>query len=404
MQNTRSPLRRLTRSAAALGLAVPLTVFAVAGPAGAARIVGNGWASLHGSTQASYAGGYGGYSSGPEGYAYSGSPFGGYGSFGSGSGSVGSGSGSGQTTQATDEATSTATAAQSVGLVEITSVLDFGEAESAGTGMILSSDGTVVTNHHVVAGATSITVTDVATGKTYTARVVGADATDDVAVLKLADATGLTPVAVDEEGTGVGASVTAVGDANGDGGTLTAAAGSVKSLDSTITVQDDDGTSSTLAHEIEIAADIIPGDSGGALYNSDGKVVGMNVAASEGSAEVTGYVIPIARVESVANEILTGETSSEITYGYGAFLGVELSSASTAPLVSAVIDDSAAAKAGITAGDTVTSVGGTKVGTATGLKSAVASHQAGSQIAITWTDQSGATHSAEVTLGRAPVA
>ncbi|HET6151584.1 MAG TPA: trypsin-like peptidase domain-containing protein [Marmoricola sp.] len=365
MQNTRSPLRRWTSSAAALGLAVPLTVFAAAGPAGAAHLVDGGWG--------------GGYA----GYGYSAGPW-------------------GQT--ASTETTNLATAAESRGLVEITSVLDFGEAESAGTGMILGSDGIVVTNHHVVADATSIKVTDVSTGTTYAARVIGTDATRDVAVLRLVGASGLTPVTLDPAGTITGASVTAVGDAGGDGGALTAAPGTVSALDARVTVQDDAGGSSTLTGLIEIAADIIPGDSGGALYDADGEVVGMNVAASSGTADVTGYVIPAATVQQVAAEILAGQKSSDLTYGYSAFLGVELSGASTAPLVAGVLESGAADKAGITAADTITSVDGTAVTTIDGLKAAVASSHPGSKLRVTWTDQAGTAYSAEVTLGRAPVA
>jgi S1-C subfamily serine protease len=152
-----------------------------------------------------------------------------------------------------------------------------------------------------------------------------------------------------------------------------------------------------------VDADIIPGDSGGALLESDGDVVGMNVAASSGSADITGYVIPIKRVVRIADAIVAGDsTVGAIRLGYGAFLGVSLSGTGTT--LAAVLDGGAAADAGLGAGDTITSVGGTSVTTYTQLRKAVARYAAGDRVRVTWTDSSGTSHAASVTLGQAPVA
>ena len=237
--------------------------------------------------------GYGDY--GDQGY-------GGYGDLWNGSGTTQQqdATGSSDTTDASDAA--------EVGLVEITSTLTNGTA--AGTGIVLSSDGTIVTNHHVVAGATAIKVTVVSTGQTYTAHYVGADPVKDVAVLKLVGAQGLQTASLDSSGVQSGDDVTAVGDANGDGGSLTAAAGTVTALDQSITVQDEDGTPHQLEGLIEVNADVIPGDSGGALRGSDGKVVGMNVAASSGTSDIRGYVIPLSTVLTAVQAISPATTAA----------------------------------------------------------------------------------------------
>jgi S1-C subfamily serine protease len=307
-----------------------------------------------------------------------------------------------QATTATD--TAVATDAQSSGLVEITSTLEYGEGEAAGTGIILSSDGIVVTNHHVVEGATAITVTDVSTGATYTATVLGYNSAKDIAVLQLQDASGLTPAPLSDTATAIGDEVTAVGDANGDGGTLTASPGTVTQVRTSITVQDETtGTGKRLRHLIEVDADIISGDSGGALLDTAGEVVGMNVAASSGSADVTGYVIPLARVLRVAEKIEAGTETKAITIGYPAFLGVELGQGSGAT-IAGVVADSPAESLGLAAGDTVTSIGGTSVSTATALSTAVAAHEPGDTVTVTWTDSSGTSHSGSATLVEGPVA
>ncbi|MFT4261787.1 MAG: trypsin-like peptidase domain-containing protein, partial [Nocardioides sp.] len=326
--------------------------------------------------------------------------FGQFPQFGQGGGLSG---GSGNAQGATADSTSDATDEQSTGIVEITSTVSGGTA--AGTGMILTSSGLIVTNHHVVEGATSVKVTVVSTGKTYTATYVGGDATADVAVLRLQDASGLETVDLSDDAAAVGDEITSVGDANGDGGSLTASPGTVSALDQDITVQDESGGgSSQLTDLMELDAYIVPGDSGGAVLDSDGEVVGMNVAASSGGSTVIGYAIPIATVESVVDEILDGSTSGDITLGYPGYLGIGLSTTSTEATVAEVADGEAAEKAGIVVGDTITSFNGTAVASADQLHDLVAQTEPGEQAKVTWTTSSGATKSATVTLGTGPIA
>lgn len=306
------------------------------------------------------------------------------------------------TTAATD--TTDATAEQSAGLVLVTTTLDNGTA--AGTGIVLQSDGVIVTNHHVVEGATSIEVTVAETGETYTATYVGGDATRDIAVLQLDGASGLTTVDTDVSGVEAGDAVTSVGDANGDGGTLTAATGTVTDPRTSITVSDEeDGTSSRLRRLIEIDADIVPGDSGGALLDADGDVVGMNVAASSGAADITGYVIPVARVLRIADAILTGTATGDVELGYDAYLGVGLAAAgASTPTLAGVVVGGPAEAAGLVAGDTVTGLDGTAVTTSAQLRRLIASYDVGDSVTVAWTDAAGTEQSATVELAAAPVA
>lgn len=309
-----------------------------------------------------------------------------------------SGSGSGNSTSATS-----ATEKQEKGLVYIDTSVDYGEAEAAGTGMILTSDGTILTNHHVIEGATTIKVQVITTGKTYNAKVIGYDSTHDVAVLKLVGASGLDTVKLSSTAAKTGDKITAVGNANGDGGDASAATGTVTATGQSISVTNDDNTQSKLSNLIQLDADVISGDSGGAVYNSSGKVVGMTTAASSGSAEVTGYAIPISQAKSIANQILNGESSTDVTIGGTAFLGVQLSSQSTTTEVAGTVSNSPAAKAGITEGSTVTAINGTKVSTASGLTKTIQSYQPGDTVTVSWTDSSGASHSSRITLTTGPV-
>jgi len=361
---------KLTRSVVAAALVLPLAVTAVAGPASAGAVLADRYG---------YAPDYGhGNGHGYPGYAQQPTP------------------------AYTSLDTTGASAEQSTGLVEITTTLEYGEGEAAGTGLVIGSAGLVVTNHHVVAGATAIEVTDVTTGKQYHAEVLGYDAARDVAVLQLQNASGLDTVTTDPGGASLGAAVTAVGDAGGDGGSLTAAPGRVTDLHHPITVRDDlTGADVHLRNLIEVSSDVVPGDSGGALLDAGGEVVGMNVAPSSGSSDVTGYVIPIGRVLRVADAVLAGDRSSSVVIGGTPFLGVQLSGSSAT--IAGVLDGSPAAGLGLAAGDTITGVDGTSVGTADQLREVVAAHEPGGTVSVTWTDRAGASHSGEATLAAGPV-
>ena len=187
---------------------------------------------------------------------------------------------------------------------------------------MLSKDGLILTNNHVIADSTKIAVTVATTGKTYEASVVGSDSAHDVAVLRLKDATDLTPAAVDDETVQVGDDITAVGNSEG-GGQLQAADGTVTDLGASVTTTAQ-GTedSETLDGMIQVQADIVSGDSGGALLDDEGEVVGMNTAASSGTPVVTGYAIPIDSALTTAESIIAGQQTSTNTLGYPAFLGI----------------------------------------------------------------------------------
>jgi S1-C subfamily serine protease len=329
----------------------------------------------------------------------------GAGGFGDGSGSAAGsgGSGSGAGTGTTREAT----AAESVGVVDVTTVIDYGQAEAAGTGVVLTSNGEILTNNHVVGGATKITVTVVSTGRSYPATVVGTDAGDDVAVLQLSGASGLDTAKLSSDDVSVGDEVTAVGNAGGTGGTPTAAEGTVTALDQSITAAGEGGSDpEQLTGMIQVDADIQAGDSGGPLYASDGKVVGIDTAASSGQTAATvGFAIPIEKAVSIADRIQSGEDSATIQQGTPAFLGVQLAQdAAGAATISGVVDGSPAAEAGLQAGDTITAVGGTTVDSADALSATLVERNPGDQVRVTWVDSTGTSHTATITLVAGPAA
>lgn len=298
-----------------------------------------------------------------------------------------------------------ATAKQEVGLVYIDTTLDYGTGKAAGTGMILTPDGEILTNHHVVEGATTISVQVISTGTTYDADVVGYDSTHDVSVLQLVDASGLTPVTTDAaETVQVGDTVTGVGNANGDGGAASAAAGTVTALDQSITVSSETGgEASRLSNLIQVDADIIPGDSGGALYDDDGEVIGMNTAASSGTSDISGYAVPIGEALTIARQIESGTASGTVEIGNHGYLGVSLSSDVTGALVASVVNDSPAEAAGLTVGSTITSLNGSAVTSSDVLSAAVAKLAVGDRVTVAWTDTSGQAHTATITLGEGPI-
>src|SRR6202050_697909 len=168
------------------------------------------------------------------------------------------------------------------GLVDVISTLGYQNAESEGTGIVLTSNGEVLTNNHVINGATSIKVTDIGNGKTYTAKVVGYTATQDVAVIQLQNASGLTVASLgNSSSVQNGDSVVALGNAEGKGGTPSVATGAVTGLNQSITASDElSGVNEQLTGLIEDNADIQPGDSGGSLVNSYGQVIGMDTVAN----------------------------------------------------------------------------------------------------------------------------
>ena len=292
-------------------------------------------------------------------------------------------------------------------------------AAGAGTGIVLTSDGLVVTNNHVIDGATSIKVTDVGNGETYTATVLGYSASNDIAVLRLTNASGLATASLgDSSSLSVGDGVVALGNAGGKGGVPTPAGGSITALDRTITAGNElEGTSEQLSGLIQVNAAIRSGDSGGALADSNGQVIGINVAASANngsSATAQGYAIPINAALAIVDQITSGQSSSTVHVGETAFLGVTIASGQSGRLgdglgvsgapIAGVVSGGAADHAGLVAGDTVTAVDGTRITSGSDLSAVIATKSPGDRITLHWLDASGASHTKTVTLKSGPPA
>jgi S1-C subfamily serine protease len=373
-----------------------------------------------------------------------------YGQPGSGSGSGSSDSGSSATTAAVSAAASKVSPA----IVNITVGNDYTSSGGAATGIVLTSDGLVLTNNHVIDGTTDISATDVGSGQTYSATVVGYDATHDIAVIQLQDASDLATADIgDSSALAVGDTVIGVGNAGGDGGAPTVAAGTVLALDQQIVASDQaDGSSEQLTGLIQTDADIQSGDSGGPLVNADGQVIGIMTAASAsnsysfGSSDTEGFAVPIDTALGIADQIKNGEGSGAVHIGETAFLGVQTAStssqdaygsgggygygggssdpygygygdgsgsggqsgssssgsSSSGATVTGVVSGSPADDAGLTAGDVITAVGGADVASASGLSDLIAAHHPGDTVTIVWTDASGSQHSEEVALVSGP--
>ena len=300
-------------------------------------------------------------------------------------------------------------------LVDIDTSLSYQNGEAAGTGIVLTSDGVILTNNHVISGATSIKATDIGNGQTYTATVIGYDRTHDVAVIKLQNASGLKTANIgDSNRVSVGQAVVGLGNAGGVGGTPSTAAGRVTALNQSITAQDEsNGTSEKLTGLIQTDANIQPGDSGGALINGSGDVVGMDTAASTGFSFQTqgnqGFAIPINSAISIANQIRGGKASNTVHIGATAFLGVEVDTSASAAntqgaAISGAIPNGPAAAAGIGQGDVITSLGGSTVDSPTTLTNLISRYHPGDKVQVQWTDASGGAHSTTVTLANGPAA
>jgi S1-C subfamily serine protease len=320
------------------------------------------------------------------------------------------------------------------GVVIIDTTLQYNSELAAGTGMVINSDGLVLTNNHVIEDSTAIKVTVVATGRTYQARVIGYDKTGDVALIQLQNASGLTTVPIgDSSSVKAGETVVALGNAEGQN-IIKTAAGHVTGLNQTITASDEAGstTSETLHGMIQVNADIVPGDSGGPLSGAGG-VIGMDTAGDNGGyqEQAAGFAIPINTALSVARRIAAGQASSTITIGYPPFLGIFIGSgpesnpqaqaqqqaqqqqngfsgsqacytsnanltvpSTVAPvnsgtLIVGTICGSPAAQAGMTGGAVITAVNGQAVGSPDDLSRVLARFHPADTISVTWVSPSG---------------
>jgi S1-C subfamily serine protease len=296
------------------------------------------------------------------------------------------------------------------GVVIIETNLAYQGQQAAGTGMVLTPSGEVLTNNHVIRGATAIRVEVPSTGQSYTAEVVGYDVSDDVALLQASGASNLKAAPLgDSAPVDAGQAVQAVGNAGGTG-RLSSASGTVTSVGRAITVSDDQGGSESLSGLIETNAAVRPGDSGGPLLNSAGQVIGMDTAASLANDVVQattsdGYAIPINKAMSIAKQIESGNGSATVHIGGTAFLGVESTAnsyGSSGAVISAVVPGSAADAAGLNPGDLIISVGGRAISSPDELSAFVLTQRPGASISAIYLDQEGATQTINLTLASGP--
>jgi S1-C subfamily serine protease len=301
-------------------------------------------------------------------------------------------------------------------LVNIQSTIGYDGSAAAGSGVVLTSDGIVLTNHHVIAGSTSLSVAVAGTTTNYAADVIGYDASHDIGVIKLRNASGLATAPLGDSNTvKIGDAVVGTGNAGGANGAPIHAAGTVTGLGKSITAMDSaNGASERLSNLIETDANIQPGDSGGALAKSD-TVIGIVTAGStsgdgQGASGTDGFAIPINDALAIANDIRAGRASSTIHIGASAFLGISVrassvigSASNDGVSVARVLPNSAASKAGLVAGDVITEIGGASVTDNTSLRDLIAPHHPGDTVSITWTDVRGASHTQDVTFGSGPV-
>jgi S1-C subfamily serine protease len=298
------------------------------------------------------------------------------------------------------------------GVVIINSTLADQNSIAAGTGMILTADGEILTNNHVIDGATSISVTVVGTGRRYAADLVGTSVASDVALLKLRDASGLTviPLAPSDAVT-VGTPVVGIGNAGGTG-TLSVVSGTVTGTNQSITASDANGTSSErLSGMIEVKALIRAGDSGGPLANRAGKVVGMDTAASSSrnsnpNEPTYGFAIPINRALAIAQGIRSSSAAGTPA-GTRGYLGIEVRGTDPqnnlgGAVIVGVTPNSPASRAGLQTGDTITDIDGHIVTSGDSLTQLLQATKPGQGVRVGWVDPDGRSHYATITLGNGP--
>jgi S1-C subfamily serine protease len=343
---------------------------------------------------------------------------------GSGSGATalpfGNGSnGSSSSSSAGSSGATSIAAAVDPALVDINVELGYEQSQAAATGIVLNSSGLVLTNNHVISGATSISAVDVGNGKTYQATVVGYDRSHDIALIQLTGASGLASARLgDSSKATVGQSVVALGNAGGTGGTPTAASGAVVALNQQIVASDEGAsTSEQLTGLIQTDAAIQPGDSGGPLVNKAGQVIGIDTAASSSytfrSTGSQGFAVPINTAVDIASQIINHKSSATVHIGPTAFLGVGLApagsqggsgSSSTGATVTGVLPGSAASQVGLSVGDVIVSVDGRAVDSPTTLSALLGAYHPGDKVTIGWKDSSGVRHIGVAQLAKGPAA
>jgi S1-C subfamily serine protease len=286
-------------------------------------------------------------------------------------------------------------------IVDIDAKLGYQSAVGAGTGIVIGPS-TVLTNNHVVAGATDLTVRSIGNGQTFPATVIGYDRNHDVAVLQVAGG-GLQPANIgNSNSVSVGEPIVSLGNAGGVGGAPSAVEGRVVALNQTVSAADAlTGSTETLNGLIQVDAAIRPGDSGGPTVNSANQVIGMNTAASENYhlGRGQGFAIPINEAMAIAGQIQGGGGSPTVHIGPTAFLGVGVNDApgGAGAVVRQVIPTGPAAGAGLAPGDVITSINGQPVNSATALTNILDQHHPGDNVSVGLQNRT-----TNVTLGDGP--
>lgn len=292
-------------------------------------------------------------------------------------------------------------ASKSTADIKVTSA----QGTAVGSGIVLSPDGYVLTNNHVVAGAGAGSQIQVTTsdGQTHAAKITGTSPSYDLAVIKLDGASGLTPAALgNSSALQVGEQVVAVGSPENLSNTVTS--GIISALSRTVTAADEQGNSVTVYNGLQTDTPINPGNSGGPLVNLAGQVVAVNSAVDTGQSSSggpqafgLGFAIPIDTAKRVANQLLQDGQATKPVLGVSGSLNQRNASA-TGAQVSGVQDGGAASKAGIRAGDVITKVGGVNVSDYADLMAQTLTHNAGDTIPVV-VSSNGQTRTVQVTLG-----
>ena len=322
-----------------------------------------------------------------------------------------------RSTQSSTAGLATSPAGRSLTTSEIAAAVDPAVVDivtnlGEGTGIIATSNGEIITNNHVIEGASSIKVSIENRGS-YSAAVVGTDAVADVAVLQLAGLTGLPTVKfANSSHLSIGSSVVAIGNAGGQGFPSTVTAGAVTALGRTIVASDSTGATEKLTGMIQMDALIEPGNSGGPLVDSSGEIVGMDTAAaSADGATPIGFALPINRVLQIAGDIAHGKAGKGIVIGVVAFLGIEGqtvslqgSASSTGVGLEYVDPQSPAATAGIEEGDVIVAFDGHTTASLSELATLIHHLRPGDRATVTYDNLVGGIQTVTVTLGTAPPA
>ncbi len=278
-------------------------------------------------------------------------------------------------------------------------------SEDEGTGMIITSDGEVVTNNHVIELYTengdqgTITVTEYGQTKLLPTTLVGYDQSKDVALLKINNTTGLKTVTFgDSSKAVVGDAVVAIGNALGlAAGTPTVTQGIVSALGRSVTAGGEGTETETLQNMIQTDAAINPGNSGGPLIDTSGQVIGMNTAVagttSDGtSSQNIGFAIPVSQVEALLPQLQKGGQSGNA----GGYLGVDITTLTPAlrqqygftptsgAVILSVVAGSPAAKAGLDQGDVIVNIDGTTITSAEDLQKVIQDDKPGQSVTITY--------------------